>query len=140
MALNILVVDDSHTMRKFIIRAIKACGVKYGDIIEAENGKDALEKLDNNWIDIIFTDINMPIMDGIEFIKALKSHEIHKKLPIVVITTEGTKEKVEKIKSLGVDGYVKKPFPPEEIRNVLLSLMGKEFTPEEGLEEEGEDF
>jgi len=140
MSLNILVVDDSHIMRRFIIRAIKACGIKYGEIIEAANGKEALEKLEQSWVDIILTDINMPEMDGIEFIKNLKAHEIYKKLPIVVITTEGTKEKIQQLQELGIDGYIKKPFPPEEIKRTLSSLIGKEFFPEEGWIEEGEDF
>ena len=131
MALNILVVDDSHTMRKFIIKAIKASGVDCGIIIEAQNGREALKKLEEHWIDIILTDINMPEMNGIEFIRKIRESEVHKKLPIVVITTERAISIMKEVEGLGIEEYVKKPFTPEEIRKTLTSLMGKEFLPDQ---------
>ncbi|RLG68388.1 response regulator [archaeon] len=131
MALNILVVDDSHTMRKFIIKAIEASGVDCGLIIEAQNGREALKKLEEHWIDIILTDINMPEMNGIEFIKKIRESEVHKKLPIVVITTERSISIMKEVEDLGIEGYMKKPFTPEEIRKTLTSLIGKEFLPDQ---------
>jgi len=131
MALNILVVDDSHSMRKFIIKAIEASGVDCGLIIEAPNGREALKKLEEHWIDIILTDINMPEMNGIEFIKKIRESEVHKKLPIVVITTERSISIMKEVEDLGIEGYMKKPFTPEEIRKTLTSLIGKEFLPDQ---------
>ncbi len=104
---TILFVDDSDTIRKFISFGLKIRGYK---VILATDGQDALEKLAVNDVDVIITDLNMPNMDGFEFIKNLKSDDFFSKLPIIVLTTEGNKEEIEKAKKLGADKYLIKPF------------------------------
>ncbi len=140
MGLQVLVVDDSSTMRKFVKRAVTASGLNVSQFFEAANGEEALKQLEENWIDIIFTDINMPVMDGITFIREAKQDPIYREVPIVVVTTEGAKDKVEEIRSLGVDAFIKKPFRPEDIRTVLLEIEGAEFELEDLPEPEGGDF
>jgi two-component system chemotaxis response regulator CheY len=140
MGLQVLVVDDSSTMRKFVKKAVIASGLNVARFFEAANGEEALKQLEENWIDIIFTDINMPVMDGITFIKEAKKDPIYREVPIVVVTTEGAKEKVEEIRSLGVDAFIKKPFRPEDVRSVLLEIEGAEFELEDLPEPEGGDF
>ncbi len=140
MGLQVLVVDDSSTMRKFVKKAVTASGLDVSKFFEAANGEEALKQLEENWIDIIFTDINMPVMDGIAFIREAKKDPVYREVPIVVVTTEGAKEKVEEIKSLGVDAFIKKPFRPEDVRSVLMDIEEAEFELEELPEPEGGDF
>lgn len=124
MAFNFLIVDDSPVMRKVIIKTVKLSGVDIGDMYEAGNGIEGLEEARNNWIDLILTDINMPEMDGITFIKELKEDEVLKSIPVIVISTEGRDEVVQEALSYGANDYITKPFRPEEIGNNVLKVLG----------------
>lgn len=141
MAFNILIVDDSMSMRAVIKKIISLSGFKVDECFEAQNGKDALEILSKNWVDVILSDINMPEMNGIEMLKALKSDELYKQIPVVFITTEGSKERMEEAIQAGASGFLKKPFLPEELRALLYQIIGLD---EEGRyispAEEGMDF
>lgn len=124
MAFNFLVVDDSPVMRKVIIKTVKLSGVDIGEMYEAGNGIEGLEEARNNWVDLILTDINMPEMDGITFIKELKEDEVLKSIPVIVISTEGRDDVVKKALDYGASDYITKPFRPEEIGNDVLKVLG----------------
>lgn len=125
MALNILIVDDSITVREVIEKTIRIADVPVGKVIHAGDGNEALEVLDGEWMDLVFSDINMPGMGGIEFIERLKDDETLKSIPEVVISTEGSKGRVEQLQALGVTAYIRKPFTPEQIREVIEDLVGR---------------
>lgn len=124
MAFNILIVDDSPIMRQVIKKTVRISGIDIGEIYEAGNGKEGLQQARDNWIDLILTDINMPEMDGITYIKELKSDEVLSSIPVIVISTEGRDEVVKEALSLGASDYITKPFKPEEIGNDVLRVLG----------------
>jgi two-component system, chemotaxis family, chemotaxis protein CheY len=125
MKYKMLVVDDSLPMRSIIIRTIKASGFNNADFLEAGNGKEALDVLGNEWVDLVVTDYNMPDMNGIELIHEMKQDEILNAIPVLVVTTEGSQQKVEEFIQKGAAGYVKKPFTPEVIRTQLTKILGE---------------
>lgn len=115
--MNVLVVDDFSTMRKIIKNVLKQIGIE--SVIEAENGKMALELLKKEQIDLIISDWIMPEMTGIDFLKACKSEESTKKIPFIMVTAEAQKGNImEAIKS-GVDNYIVKPFTPEKLQTAI---------------------
>lgn len=138
MAYNVLVVDDSLPMRAVIKKTVKASGFKVGEIFDAANGKEALEVLKEEWLDLVLTDYNMPDMNGLELVEAMKNDDIFKAIPVVMVTTEGSKQRVEEFLEKGAAGYIKKPFTPEKVKQTLNEIMGE---PEDGDDsfEEGDD-
>jgi two-component system chemotaxis response regulator CheY len=132
-----LVVDDSLPMRAIIIRTIKASGFQDTEFLQAGNGEEALKVLGDEWLDLVITDYNMPDMNGMELIQEMKKDDILNAIPVLVVTTEGSKQKVEEFIQKGASGYVKKPFTPEDIRFELTKILGE---PEnEGSIENGDD-
>lgn len=129
MAYNILVVDDSTPMRTVIKKVIRASGFDIGTFFEADNGAEALSVLDANWLDLVLTDYNMPDMDGLALLKKMKADESTQAIPVVMVTTEGSDERVETFMAHGAAAYIKKPFTPEAIRRILNTLLGE---PEDG--------
>ena len=125
MSYNILIVDDSKSMRKVITKTLLASGFDVGSLMEAENGREALDLLEKEWIDLILSDIHMPIMNGVEMLRVLKGQNELRELPIVFITTESNEERVNEILSMGANGYIRKPFRPEDIRSLLGKIMGE---------------
>lgn len=125
MAYNILIVDDSSIVRAVIQRTVRMCGVDIGEIYEAANGKEALTQLQDAWVDIIFADINMPVMNGIELIEELDRQGTLKETPVVVVTTDRSEVRIERLKAHGVREYLNKPFTPEQIRDVLDRCLKK---------------
>ncbi len=122
MSKKILFVDDSPTMRRIIKNTLNKLG--YEDLIEAENGMDAFEKVKSEAVDLIITDWNMPEMNGEELIRLLRSEPDYKNIPVIMITTRGMKDDVLTALSLGVNGYVVKPFTPEVIKKKITDLIG----------------
>ncbi len=118
---TILFVEDSPTMRRIIANSLKRLG--YTDIIEAENGVDALDKIEGKTIDLLVTDWNMPEMNGADLVKSIRAMPEYETLPIVMITTRGMKDDVMKAMKLGVNGYVIKPFTPEILRTKLEAIL-----------------
>jgi two-component system chemotaxis response regulator CheY len=114
-----LVVDDSAVMRKIIKKNIADSGMVVSDYIDAGDGKQALDAVSKNDIDLILCDWNMPNMSGLEFVKTLRSLNLPKKIPVIMITTEGSDAKVNEAKESGADGYLTKPFTPDQIRDTL---------------------
>lgn len=124
MAYKLLVVDDSLPMRSIIIRTIKASGFSDAEFFQAGNGKEALALLANEWVDLVVTDYNMPDMNGMELIQEMKKDDILQVIPVLVVTTEGSQQKVEEFIAKGAAGYVKKPFTPEAIRDQITHILG----------------
>ncbi len=118
---TILFVEDSPTMRRIIANSLKRLG--YSDIIEAENGVDALDKIEGKTIDLLVTDWNMPEMNGADLVKSIRAMPEYETLPIVMITTRGMKDDVMTAMKLGVNGYVIKPFTPEILRTKLEAIL-----------------
>ncbi|RLB11622.1 MAG: response regulator [Deltaproteobacteria bacterium] len=123
MTMKLLIVDDSATMRKIIMRGIRQSGFKVDEFFEAGNGKEALEVIESNNVDIVLTDVNMPEMNGLELLEKLRSSSNTQDLPVIMITTEGAESIVEKAKQLGLNGFIRKPFTPEAIGSTLSSIM-----------------
>ena len=139
MTFNILVVDDSLPMRKVIKKTIKASGFTNAEYSEASDGIEALKVLGEKWFDIVVTDYNMPNMDGMALIEEMKKDETLSTIPVLVITTEGSRARVEEFALKGAAGYIKKPFTPEAIRTKLREILG-ETNENNGFETENDDF
>lgn len=146
MAFNILVADDSETMRAVVKKTVEMSGVPVGEFHEAANGKEALAILENNWIDVILSDINMPEMGGMELLRAVNASKDYRRIPLIFITTESSEARVEEAKRLGVAGYIKKPFVPETIKTILYEVLAKAYEhqmadmPRQGGEDSDMDF
>jgi len=123
MAYNVLIVDDSQTMRKVIRKTVMISGFELGDCWEAGDGLEALEIMKAHWVDLILTDLNMPRMDGLEMIREMRRDGMHQRTPVVLITTEGNEKRLEEAYALGIKGYIQKPFHPESIRDLLTRVM-----------------
>jgi len=139
MSYSILIVDDSLPMRSVIKRTFKAAGYGNSDFHEAANGKEALERVKNEWIDIVITDYNMPVMNGLELIRTIKKDDLLKNIPIVVISTEGNAAKIKEFIDCGAAGYISKPFTPEAIRDLITDILG-EVSDYEDFDDSDEDF
>ncbi len=122
---DVLIVDDSLSMRLVIQKTIKASGFNIGEIFHAANGHEALKILEEEWLDLVLSDYNMPEMDGLELIVKMKENEMLRTIPVVMITTEGSQKRVKEFLEKGATDYIKKPFAPEEIRRKLNHIMGE---------------
>jgi two-component system chemotaxis response regulator CheY len=125
MAYRVLIVDDSAAMRTFVRRVIEVSGFDLASCFEAGNGEEALQVLRSEWVDLVLSDINMPVMDGEEFLRRLESDEVLRALPVVIISTDATSGRIERMMSLGARGYVTKPFTPETLRTRLEETLGE---------------
>jgi len=125
MAFNVLVVDDSSVMRSMVIRTLRMSGLQINEIHQAGNGKDGLEILGKHWIDLVFVDINMPVMNGMEMIDEVRKIPALSDLPMIVVSTESSATRIEMLKQKGV-GFVHKPFSAEVLRESIFQLTGVE--------------
>lgn len=123
MSLDVMIVDDSAAIRKILHRVLIQADVPLGKVIEAGDGQEALDKLKSAMVGLILSDINMPNMDGLQLLGALKNQESTKSIPIIMVTTEGSSAKVMEAVSLGASGYVRKPFTAEQIKEKLAGLI-----------------
>ena len=121
MAYKLLVVEDTPTMRYLILRTLKR--LKDVEIVEASDGVDALKKMAAGKFDIIFTDINMPMMDGLKLISLVRNDPVNKDIPIVVISAGGEKEEMEKAMALGANAYFTKPIHTSNLLSVAEELL-----------------
>ena len=124
MAFQLMIVDDSAAMRAFIVRVIWLSGLEVGQCVQASNGREALELMRENWIDIVLTDINMPVMNGEELVRCMEQDEMLRNIPVLVISTDGSAHRVQQMMALGAKGFVKKPFSPELLRSNMEELLG----------------
>jgi two-component system chemotaxis response regulator CheY len=120
---RILIVDDSSVMRKIIERSLRQAGLDLAEVVEAGNGIEALAAVNAGPFDLILSDINMPAMDGIEFLKQLSTIESAKGIPVVMVTTEGSESRVVEAISIGAKGYIRKPFTPDQIKERVTPLL-----------------
>jgi len=123
MSLNILVVDDSSVMRAMIKKTLGMCDLAVGEIYEASNGQEGLDCLDENWVDLVLVDINMPVMTGQEMIARMRENPDHKATPVIVVSTEGSETVVERLEQLGIK-FIHKPFSPETVREIMKEITG----------------
>jgi len=124
MAYRVLIVDDSPAMRALVRRIIQMSGFELSDCFEAGDGQEALDVLRREWVDAILTDVNMPGLDGEEFLRRLHADDVLRSIPVVVISTDATRNRMIRLLSLGARAYVTKPFLPETLRERLEAILG----------------
>lgn len=124
MSYSSLIVDDSAIIRKMIRRALSLSGLDLGEILEAGDGRQALAVLDDHWVDVVLTDIHMPEMDGIELVERMALDPLLARIPVLVVSTERSEERIEHLRRLGIKGYLTKPFTPEQIRDAVNRALG----------------
>lgn len=124
MGIKALIIDDSSVMRKIVERSLRQAGIDLSHVLEAGNGQEALTALGSGKVDLILSDINMPVMDGLEFVRRVQSTNLAVGTPIVMITTEGSEANVMEALSLGARGYIRKPFTPEQVKEHVIPVLG----------------
>ena len=123
MAKSLMIVDDSATMRKIIMRTVRMSGLEFDRTEEAGNGVEALEKLGANPVDVILCDINMPEMGGPEVVKKVRELPSCADTKIIMVSTESSQELIDGLMADGANGYITKPFTPEKFQEKLSPLM-----------------
>ena len=126
--MNVLVTDDSQVVRQVIIKTLMIAGVETKEIFQAADGKEALALLEEKWIDLVISDLNMPVMNGIEMFEHMQENEAMKAIPVIVVTTEGSQTRIDELKAQGIKGYIRKPFTPEQIREVVDEVLAARNT------------
>jgi two-component system chemotaxis response regulator CheY len=124
MAANILIVDDSATMRRMIRRTLEISDLNINQVYEASNGIEALACMDANPIDVVLLDINMPVMGGDRLIERIRCDRRLRNIPLIIASTEGSETRVKHLLEAGARGYLRKPFLPEQLRDVLAPIVG----------------
>jgi two-component system chemotaxis response regulator CheY len=120
-----LIIDDSSVMRKIVERSLRQAGIELAEVLEAGNGTEALAILEQRKPDLILSDINMPAMTGLEFVRHLQQMSNLKDVPVVMITTEASESHVVEALSYGAKGYIRKPFTPDQVKEHVLPLVKK---------------
>lgn len=128
-SLRILIVDDSPAMRAYVRRTVQLAALPIKNVFEAGNGQEALEVVQKenrepNKLDLIFADLNMPVMNGEEFVQKLREDERDARVPILIISTDATQRRVMRLRELGAQGYISKPCQPEMIRLKVQQILG----------------
>jgi two-component system chemotaxis response regulator CheY len=123
MALNVLVVDDSPVMRRMVRRSLGMCGLPMGEIYEAGNGAEGLAVLGERWVDVVIADVNMPEVDGVEMVERMAADGMLARLPVVMVSSDRSEARIERLKALGVRAYLTKPFRPEAFREVVEATL-----------------
>ncbi|MEI6564315.1 MAG: response regulator [bacterium] len=123
MAYNVLIVDDSLTARTFIARTLEISGVPLNQVYQARNGQEALDLLKHEWVDIVFADINMPVMNGVELVHQMRALEVLKAVPVIIISTDRSVHRMNELKAAGVQAYLTKPLTPEELKSTVERLL-----------------
>ena len=121
--LDVLIVDDSAAIRKILQRVLRQADLQLGQVYEAGDGVEALKTLASQHVDVVFADVNMPNMDGLQLLGQIKGAQEWKHLPVIMVTTEGSESKVIAAANLGAAGYVRKPFSAEQFRQTLAGIL-----------------
>lgn len=121
--IQVLIVDDSSVMRKIVERSLRQAGVDPLVTFEAGSGVDGLEVLKARKVDLILSDINMPSMDGLEFVRQLRNRQLAIGVPVVMITTESSEEHVKQAIEAGASGYIRKPFTADQVKQRVVPLL-----------------
>ncbi len=124
MAFTILIVDDSAVVRAAISKSLALSDAPITEVHKAADGKEALDILKDTWVDLVLTDINMPVMDGVTMLKQMNEDKVLSEIPVVVVSTEGSAERRDELTGMGVRGFIRKPFTPEQLSEVVRSVMG----------------
>jgi two-component system chemotaxis response regulator CheY len=124
MGYRVLIVDDSPAMRSVIRRVIVLSGFDLDECLEAGHGEEGCRLLHERAIDVVLTDINMPVMNGEEFLGAVRADDNLGSIPVVVISTDATEHRIRRMLDLGAQGYITKPFFPESLRGELERVLG----------------
>ena len=124
MSCNLLIVDDSSVLRKAVRRVAEMAGIPTDHIREAANGKEALDAVEAEWIDLVLLDINMPVMDGEQFVRELRQRPDVAGTPIIVVSTESNAERLQRLRDMGVTEFLRKPFQPEDLCRLISKLLG----------------
>ena len=124
MAVNVLIVDDSLTMRGVIKRTLAISGLDVGEVFEAANGIEALAQMDEHPIHAVLLDINMPIMSGVKLVERVRDDKRLRHIPVIIASTEGSETRIQQLMEAGARGYIRKPFHPEQIRDVMAPILG----------------
>ena len=122
-AMRVLIVDDSSVMRKIVERSLRQAGLEPMTVLEAGSGVEGLEVLSNQTVHLILSDINMPAMDGLEFLRQIRLQNLAAGVPVVMITTESSEEHVKQAIQAGARGYIRKPFTAEQMKERILPLV-----------------
>ena len=125
MALDLLAVDDSPVTRKMVRRALGLCGLDVGEVHEAGDGVEALARLATHRVDLVLADINMPVMNGMELVRRMSADPALAAIPVVVVATPISEQKVEQLLDSGARAYLAKPFRPEALRDLVLQIVGE---------------
>jgi two-component system chemotaxis response regulator CheY len=120
---TVLIVDDSAMMRKIVIRALSVAGLEFKAVLEAADGNEGLEVLKANKVQLIMCDINMPGMNGLEMLRAMRTQNIGGGIPVVMVTTESSPERVREAVAAGASAYIRKPFSPEQVKQKVIPLL-----------------
>lgn len=120
---RLLIVDDSPVMRSFVRRSIEIAGLPVSRWLEAAHGREALDRLAEERVDLVLTDLNMPVLDGESLLRLMRDDERLRSVPVVVVSTDGTEQRMARLLELGARGYVRKPFPPEHLYAVLGGVL-----------------
>lgn len=129
MAYNVLIVDDSASMRSIIAKSLRLSGVALGEVHMAGDGVEALEVLEEAWIDIVLADLNMPNMGGIELIERLQHKGMTASVPVVVVSTEVRRDVIQSLLALGAAAFLRKPFAPEQLGQLIESVLSNDAQP-----------
>jgi two-component system, chemotaxis family, chemotaxis protein CheY len=121
--LRVLIVDDSSVMRKIVDRSLRQAGLDPMTVVEASSGVEGLEALKNHSVQLILSDINMPSMDGLEFLRQMRAQNLAPGVPVVMITTESSEEHVKQAILSGAQGYIRKPFTADQVKERVLPLL-----------------
>ena len=123
MSNSLLIVDDSATMRKIVMRTVRMSGIQFDRTEEAGNGVEALKVLEANPVDVILCDVNMPEMNGSELVKKVRENSAYSKIKIVMVSTESAQEFIDELLGSGANDYITKPFTPEKFQEKLAPLL-----------------
>jgi len=123
MSLRVLVVDDSPAMRSLLKKILGQSGLPIETILDAADGVEGLIRLRDNPVNLILSDINMPNMDGEEFVRQVKADKAYREIPVLMITTDNSTARVLRLRQIGAQGYICKPFTPEMVKEKVLALM-----------------
>ena len=124
MAYDILMVDDSRTTKAVIAKSLGLSGLPLGALRDAGNGREGLEILRKDHVDLVFADLNMPVMGGMEMVAQMKADEALRAIPVVVISTEGSEARIQELRASGVAAFLRKPFRPEMLKQVVEEILG----------------
>jgi two-component system chemotaxis response regulator CheY len=123
MPKTVLVVDDSAMMRKIVVKNLRDCGFDVS-VVEAADGQEGLNRFAAGGIDVVLSDWNMPVMDGLSMVREIRKLDPEKRIPIIMVSTEGSADKVKDAVLAGASNYLSKPFTPERFKEKLGMILG----------------